>query len=183
MSNLPAKARHVAHLNVEAVAASTMYILVDLSDTTNFPHVPTSEIHVLGLMASLEQLSDGSFDVYFGVVTENDATNGSAKFFYAIHSESVSNPTDSAGGQHFEADFTLGGNNPNGVICSVVSGATTRFVSNNELSSSVLLQNDVARTTPVGTANPAAGDLVMYLEEVNDGGTLDVGVTVIYETA
>lgn len=179
---LPSRARHVAHLNVEAVAASTTYILVDLSDTTNFPHVATSEIHVLGIVTSIEQLSDGSFDVYFGVVTENDATNGSASFFYAIHSEGVQNPTDSSGGQHIEADFTLGGANPEGVICDVLSGATTRFVSNNELSSSVLLQNDVARTTPVGTANPAVGDLVMYLEEVNDGGTLDVGVTVIYET-
>jgi len=183
MSNLPAKARHVAHLNVEGVAASTMYMLVDLSNTTNFPHVGTTEIHVLGIQASIEQKSDGAFDVYFGVVTELDATNGSAKFFYAIHSEGVQNPTDSSGGQHIEVDFTLGGNNPNGIVCAVVSGATTRFVSNNVLSSSVLIQNDTALTNPIGTANPAVGDLVMYLEEVTDGGTLDCGVTVIYETA
>jgi hypothetical protein len=180
---LPTRKRCVVHLVAANISADTVYILVDLSDTTNFPHVATSEIHVLGLIASIEKDTSGSFDLNFGVVTENDGSNGSAQFFYQLNAEWDSNPTDSVDAKNIAIDFTLGGSNPEGVICAVDTGVTTRFMSNNELSSSVLLQNDVARTTPVGTANPAVGDLVMHLDEITDGGNIDIGVTVIYETA
>jgi len=55
-------------------------------------------------------------------------------------------------------------------------------VSNEQLANDALLKNDVARTSPVGTANPAVGDLMVYVEEVTDGGTLDFVISADYNT-
>ena len=63
----------------------------------------------------------------------------------------------------------------------VAGGATPRLVSSNT-DANARWQTDVALASPVGTSAPGVGDLVMYVEEVTDGGTVDIGITVIYET-
>ena len=74
-----------AVLGAEAVAASTGYVLVDLSDTTNYPHSETNEAHLLGLTLSAETHSVGVFDIWVGVITEVDASNGTAYWLHCFH--------------------------------------------------------------------------------------------------
>ena len=69
--------KYLAVLGAEAVAASTAYVLVDLSDTTNFPHANTRAIVLHDLYLTGEKASTGIYDIWVGVVTEVDATNGS----------------------------------------------------------------------------------------------------------
>jgi len=181
MVNRPVQA---VTLGAEAVAASTPYVLVDLSDTTNFPHSNTQEVHLLGLILSAEKATDGVFDVWVGVVTENDATDGSVTWVHVFHLESVVNPTDSTDRFHGSVDFTLGGRNPEGANLAVVSGALTRFASNLTQADSANWQNDTNRASPVGsTTKPGVGDVVVWVEEVSDGGTLDFCLTGVYEAA
>jgi len=181
---MPGRPSHVVTLGAEAVAASTPYVLVDLSDTTNFPHTVTTELHLLGLILSAEKASDGVYDVWVGVVTENDATNGSVTWVHCFHLESVINATDSTDRFHTSVDFTLGGRNPEGVNLVVVSGALTNFASNLTQADNVNWQNDTNRASPVGsTTKPGTGDIVVWVEEVSGSGTLDFCLTGIYEAA
>lgn len=170
-----------AVLNLEAIAASTPYVLVDLSDVTNFPHSKTGAIHLLGLILSTEKASDGIFDVFIGVVTENDGTDGTAEWAMCFHIEAIGNPTDNTDRLITEIDFTRGGSIVDGLDLTVHSDATPYLVTNIEQADSANWKNDTARTCPAGTANPGVGDLVMLIEEVTDGGTLDLCINVQYE--
>jgi len=175
---------HVVNLGAEAVAASTPYVLVDLSDVTNFPHSKTQELHLLGLILEAEKAADGAFDVWAGVVTENDATDGSVQWVHAFHLESVTNPTDSTDRAHTQVDFTLGGANFDGINCAVVSGALPFFAGNQTQADNVNWQNDENRVSPVGsTTKPAVGDLVVWVEEVAGTGTIDFSLTALYAAA
>jgi len=183
---MTARPVHIVNVGAEAVAASTAYVLVDLSDVTNYPHAKTAELHLLGLILEAEKASDGIYDIWVGVVTENDATDGSVQWIHVFHLESVVNPTDSTDRFHAEVDFTLGGRNPEGINCLVASGALTHFVGNQSQADNGNWQNDVGLASPVGaaagaTGKPAAGDLVVWVEEVTNGGTLDFSLTGIYE--
>ena len=171
-------------LGAEAAAASTPYVLVDLSDTTNFPHGNTTELHLLGLDVMAEKASDGVYDIWVGVVTENDADDGSVTWVRCFHLESVHNPTDSTDRFHASEDYTRGGTVPQGINLVVVSGALTKFASNLTQADNANWQNDTNRTSPVGaTTKPGVGDLVVWVEEVGGAGTLDFCVTVTYEAA
>lgn len=179
-----ARPAYAVTLGAEAIAASTPYVLVDLSDITNFPHGNTAEIHLLGLILTTEKASDGAFDIWLGVVTENDATDGSVTWVHCFHVEHVFNATDDDDRYAREIDFTLGGSIPEGINLNVTSGALTKFASNLTQADNASWQNDVNRTSPVGaTTKPGVGDLVMWVEETADGGTLDFCITAIYSTA
>lgn len=181
---MPARPRYAVTLGAEATDADTPYVLVDLSDTTNFPHDKTTELHLLGLILSAEKAGDGVYDVWAGVVTENDGTDGSATWVHVFHLEHVSNSTDSTDRFHAQVDFTLGGANPEGVNLNVTDGALTKFASNLSQANSANWQNDVNRASPVGsTTKVGVGDLVVWVEEVSGSGTLDWCLTAIYEAA
>lgn len=176
---------YTAVLGAEAVSASTGYVLVDLSDTTNFPHGRTSGLRLLGVFLTTEKAGDGAFDIWLGVVTENDATDGSVAWVRCYHLEAVDNPTDSTDRRAFVEDFTLGGANPDGINLLVSSGATPHLVSNQSQANNAGWQNDVGLASPVGaaggaTGKPAAGDLVVWVEEVSGTGTLDFCLTALY---
>lgn len=179
---------YAATLGAEGVAADTAYVLVDLSDTTNYPHSATAELHLLGLLLNAENLTDGDYDIWIGVVTENDATDGSASWVHCFHAESVWNATDSTGRlAPVPLDFTLGGHVPEGINLNVTSGALTKFVTNLTQADNANWQNDTGLASPVGaaggaTGKPGVGDLVVWVEEVT-GGTLDFCITVQYSTA
>ncbi len=172
-------------LQAEAVAASTAYVLVDLSDTTNFPHDQTGYIEFLGMVINTEKASDGVYDLWFGVISEVDATNGSADWFQVIHLEAVGNATDSTDRFAWQIDYTLAGGNPRGVVCDVISEATPHLVTNITQNGNTNWQTDTGLASPAGaaagaTGKPGAGDIVMWVEEVSGTGTIDFCITFFY---
>lgn len=154
--------------NVENVTASTPYVLIDLSDTTNFPHEFTTELILKGLRVHAEPQSSGVYDLWFGVVTELDATNGTAEWLEVIHLEGVSGvfaqsiPFDS---------LPLG----------VASQTLEHVLTNVSQAGHTNWQNDVYLTSPGGSAIPEVGDLVLWIEEVSDAGGVDVAIGVDYD--
>ena len=173
---------YTAVLQAEAVSASTGYVLVDLSDITNFPHDKIGAIEVLGMVITTEKASDGVFDLWFGVISEVDDENGSADWFQVIHLEASGNATDSTDRFAWQVDYTFGGANPKGVYCLVTSNeATPHLITNIEQNANATWQTDVNLSSPAGdTTKPGAGDIVMWAEEVTNGGTLDFCVTLFY---
>jgi len=182
MSVAPIK---TAFMDYQAIAASTGYVLVDLSDTTNFPHAGTTHVEVLGLKVSTEKASDGVYDIWFGVITEVDASNGSADWFEVFHLQASGNATDSTDRFAWQLDYTLGGSNPQGINCLVVSEALPHFITNVTQNGSTTWQTDTGLGSPAGaaagaTGRPGAGDIVMWVEEVSGTGTIDFSVTLFY---
>jgi hypothetical protein len=186
-TDAPLRRTFTVNLGAEAVAASTAYVLVDLDDSTNYPHTDTSFLDLLGLHMVAEKATDGAYDIWTGVIYEVDADNGSAKWLDVWHIESVDNPTDSTWRGHREVDFTLGGANPDGIRCRVNSGGTglVYFVGNQEQAGNTNWQTDTGLASPVGaaggaTGKPGAGDIVVWVEEVGGSGTIDFSITATY---
>ena len=160
---------------------STPYVLVDLSDSVNFPHTATSKVWLKKLLLNCEIESDGRYIVHVGIVKENDGTDGSADWIYVFHLETVDNATDSTGRFSDTVDFCQGGD-PRGICLEVSGGALLYVVTNASQDGNANWQNDVARASPVGTSNPGVGDLVVYVEETSGTGTLPFTITALYAT-
>lgn len=173
------------NLGAEAIDTSTGYILVDLSDTTNFPHTKTNSLNLLGLHMDAEKKSDGVFDFWIGVIYEVDATNGSVQWLDVLHFEHIAaNATETTDRMVVSRDYTLGGAVPHGINCQVNSLGTglTGFVGNQKQADSTTWQTDVDMVNPANTTNHSgAGDLVLWVEEVTNGGSVDFSFTVTYE--
>lgn len=171
---------YTVNLMLEDVAATTPYVLVDLSDTTNFSHHATDHLTLVGLRLVSEKVSDGAFTVKVGVVLENDDTDGSVQWIHSWFLETTANSTDSTDRFVDSESFVYPGVRPDGLPLRVVSGALENFVGNDTQDDSANWQNDQARTSPVGTSNPGVGDLVMLITETADGGTISLSLTVDY---
>jgi len=187
-TDAPRRKTFAVNVGAEAVAASTPYVVVDLSDTTNFPHSDSNWLNLLGLSLNAEKASDGVYDVWVGVIYEVDASNGSAEWLHVFHLEASGNPTDSTDRFAQVIDFTLGGGNPDGINCQVNSGGTglIYFAGNQSQAGNSNWQTDTGLASPVGaaagaTGKPGAGDLVCWVEEVSGTGTIDFSLTAIYE--
>jgi len=168
----------VAVLREEDIAAAEAFVLVDLSDTTNFPHTETGRIRVYSLSITAEKAGDGQFVLLIGVITEVDATDGSTKWFLVVDDEMVLNPTDST--DRIIVQFSW----PNGLDLEVSAGAALNLISNDGHTGSVIWQTDVNLDSPVGATSspPGAGDLVLYVEEPGGTGTISFTITVEYTT-
>ena len=175
----------LAVLQAEAVAETTAYVLVDLSDTTNFRHASTNAILLKSIALHAEKASDGVYDIWIGVISEVDATNGTAIWLHCFHLEAVGNSIDSTDRFAQKIDF----NDINLEVNAATAGSEKLkyVVSNITLAGNTAWQTDVGLASPVGAASgetgkPGAGDLVMYVEEVSGTGTIDFLVAVEYDT-
>ena len=174
------RALYTVHFHQAAIAVTTPYVLVDVSDTTNYQHVNDSHVHIAAFHITAIPSTTGNWSIHLGTVTEVDATNGSVDWFYGI-TFTQTLYVDS------ERDFAMGGANREGLCCTVASGVTTRYITNDSQSGSTNWQTDVGLASPVGTAGgatgkPGAGDIVMLVTENSGSSTLSLDVTVQYYT-
>jgi len=164
-------------LSDKAVAATKRYLLVDLSDTTNYPHSAGDWIELLGLDIQLNQAGAGQWDMKVGLVTENDATNGSV-YWFAVYILSAAGAIAK----------TLAFTDPKtgtGLPMKITSDKPENWVTNDSDLASANWDNAVANLTdPLGNANksPGAGDLVMELTEVSGTTTIDISIRTEYRT-
>ena len=151
------------HICTDNVQATTGYVLVDKSDTVNFPHSVDGDIYLTGYQISINP--DNSFlgQVLIGFISRVDATNGHFRptlcWYFTRGAANLSNSMDFAfDPMKLHTDnFLVAGND-----------ADTTF------------QTDVALTAPSGTAAPGVGDCVMKI--VRTAGAVSVGITVKYFT-
>ena len=168
------------HFHVAAIAATTPYVLVDLSDTTNFLHTETDGLGVLAVHITAFPSTTGNWSIHVGVITEVDASNGTADWFYGVTFSQILYVDTTR-------DFTLGGTNEGGLDCTIVAGAHPRWLTNDQQAGHVNWQTDTGLASPVGTAGgatgkPGAGDIVMLVTENSGTSTLSLDVTLEYLT-
>jgi len=154
------------------ITVDTAYLLIDLSDATDWPHTATNEI-ILKTIAAQGAVS-GAHHWYLtaGVVVENDATDGTVIWIDRSHLVSLSGIFD-RNHRHFAE---------HGLNLRATDDALVYGVANGE-SELTTWQNDTAITATVGTTGTVAvGDLVILADEITDGSTLVFSVCVDYDT-
>lgn len=167
--NVP-KVPYFACVSAATVEGDTPLIVIDLSDITNFPHTATNEVVLRG--GHYKGGLDGNvhWDLKWGVVLENDATDGTVMWLHRQHRSRQSDFNQSW-------IYASGGLNTR-----VTSGALVYATSNIELSDSAVFSSGAVITSSVGMSSPAAGDIVVWLDEIDDGATLEYFICLGYDT-
>jgi hypothetical protein len=73
----------ILHFDV-ALAASTNFTLIDISDTTNYPHVNTGSVHLEWLKIAVDATAAANYEVELGFLENVDATNSDIYIFNHI---------------------------------------------------------------------------------------------------
>lgn len=140
-----------------AVTTSTAAIVVDLSNTTNWPHRNTGSIDVAGIWVDFDRTGTSTSTVKVGVVNAVDSSSGTITYFW------VSNNTTNHAATPGPTTPTLGGSLIRALVSS--NGTTPYILSNNKHTASTLYQTDVTLPTANGTfVAPAAGDIVIFID-------------------
>jgi len=155
----------VIHLDAEDISVNEGFMLIDLSDTTNWPHTNTGHIDILFFIVSTDPASNFAGDIELGFLSNVDATNGDLNELFEIHLEKQSDPSTfgfnyGAFGTALETAHFFG---------PITANDTT-------------WQTDVNIQGPDGnTSFPSgAGDLVMLVTRT--AGDISVSITVGYRT-
>ncbi len=156
------------HLDAQAISADQGFMLIDLSDTSNWPHTNTGHIVLEQIIVNSSISSTPPFvgEIEFGFLSDVNDTNGDLNVIGKFHLDrgniGPGGPFDfSIYGMDLELDKWFGPKNANDVTW----------------------QTDVNLDGPDGaTSYPSGdGDFVMHIVNIT-GGTIDVGVTVFYTT-
>lgn len=165
----------------EDIAADEEYVLVDLSDTTNFPHSNTTNLRLYGLDIAVEMDSDGTgtWVLYIGVVTEVDGTDGSVDWLFVFDLETFQQSTDEV------TRLVAHPRWPGGLDLTVSGGAMTKCITIEQSAADADFQTDVELDSPYGRAGvtgsaPGAGDLVARWDETANGATVSFTIGVAY---
>ena len=155
------------HYYKAGITASEDVILIDLSDTVNYPHLETTAIHMAWFNYDIDPSSDADYLLQIGFLENVDLTNGD---FYELFRVSGSRKTGNAKGGFFPMS-------PHGPSCS--SG---------KIASSVSSLNDIAFQTNVNLASTldpslantpsGSGDLIYRL--TIDAGTINLVIESSY---
>lgn len=156
------------------VNQTTAYVLVDLDDTTNFPHIRSNAVILKGIRYSFTPAA-GTWSAYVGVILENDAADGTMSIL-----DSLAGFSTAGGGNVYhplEDSFN----------CQVTSGVMDYTIDYDILGATALLRSGDYISSPAGKADanvtqPAPGDLVLYCNEDTVGGSLLGRVQVLYST-
>lgn len=161
-----------------AVAAqiSTNVIVIDLSDTVNFPHKQSGEIEITNIKLNVDKTAASTETIKLGVVNQINVSSGSVTWFWSNGAKSNVSNTDTFV-QNYGSDhwYRLRANE---VVNS--TGTTPYILSNDLTSASQTFQNDVALPcpTPLGQAFPGMGDLIL---QANNGAVaIDLSLEIHY---
>lgn len=153
------------HLDTGSVATQTAFMLIDISDTTNWKHTNTDHVIIRHILLQVDPDSTYLGEVKIGFLDNVDATNGE---FHQIIDLDLVKKSDLV-----IEDLTFVG----GFHCQDSTHFGPHVVS-------TLFQTDVdlgGPDDPSTITYPSGdGDLVMIIERT--AGAADVSTTIIYET-
>ena len=155
----------IVHISVDDIDATTGYMLVDLSDITNWPHTPTGHIDLLYLAVDIDPDATFQGDVRIGFLSNVDATNGDFHVILDFHLDKKAEPIETF--LNFGSfEMTL---DTDHFFGPVVANDTT-------------WQTDVSLRGPDGNTSFPAGDGDMVCKVTRTAGEVSLGITVGYET-
>lgn len=146
-----------------AANTSTAAVVIDLSDTTNFPHKNSRELNIDSLRISVDKVAASTFTVKVGVVNFVNASTGSITWFYSEEGVVNVSNTNVIGFYDYRPDFIRARVNESST--QDTDGATPYIISNDTTSGSTTYQTDVRLPSMLAAgAIPARGDLVIFVQ-------------------
>lgn len=168
------------NLAVAAATTSTAAVIIDLSDTTNWPHKMYSGsvgfLSISTIRAEVDKVAASTFTLKIGVVTAVDTSTGSVKWF-----ATCSNALNVSNTNNVPMIFTNNQLNDLKVIAptpnSGLDGTTPFLLSSDVTSGSTIYQTDVPLPSPVagGSTAPGIGDIVMsYTKDATNANNVTI---------
>jgi len=148
------------------VAATTGYVLVDLSDSTNYPHTETGRVDIDWII--MDYLGDstcvGSIEVGFiaSITSSNADWHSLAKAH--LDKKEIERP--------IQINF-----NPQHIVCSTTEHLSGGTMFHND---DTTFQDDTALAATYATVAPAAGDLICKV--TLSAGSVGFAITIGYHT-
>jgi hypothetical protein len=152
-----------------SISASQDFIIVDISDTTNYPHVNTTYIHLENLGINIDADATADYEIQIGFLENVDATDGD---FYGLYHIDGSKKV----GQNYDSFLQLYPNGPRmrseSVVSSTISTNDTAF------------QTDVnlATTLDPSTADTPSGSGDMVVRITMNAGSISLILSGSYHT-
>lgn len=144
---------------------STTTVLIDLSDTVNFPHKVKGtprQINITSLEITIDRPPESTGTVRIGVVTFISASTGSVTWFDTVNFLQNTSIASSNVIKYTTGEYFLKLRVDPLVPISSTDGATPFLLSSLKTSGTTVLQSDVFLRNPAGTAAaPDVGDVIM----------------------
>lgn len=150
-----------AVMGASGLTADTFYMLVDLSDTANFPHTETSNVVITACDAEIVGTAV-QWRVAIGAVTDITANTTTVKFLKALTANPVTHEARQA--------FTLPASGLDTANLAAADTELTAFTTGTDLAG------------PAGTANAAVGDIIVWVDELSGTASATFGAGVVYWT-
>ena len=159
---------YIVHLEADNQSGTVGYMLIDLSDTVNWPHEDTAHIILKQIVVQSNQTTSPAFLGYirFGFLSAVDGTNGD---FNRIGSLTGDRGTPLGGGNF---DFSVVGM---GLELDEWFGPTT--------ANDTTWQTDVNLLGPDGSVAYPSGNGDFVCKLVSTAGAISFGITVVYTTS
>lgn len=161
-------APYLTHMYTE-VSTDTWYILVDLSDTTNYPHAGTNSIILKSLHYAGDLGTATHWDWNVGVVTSIAATTANIEWIMRTPRNRLA---------QFDGEWTL----PEHGLNLAVTGGVLPFVGTIVSPTNAITSGTVLTASAYITAMAEVGDLVLYLDEAADNVEFHFSVCTMYDT-
>lgn len=146
-----------------AVTATTYAILIDLSDTVNFPHSDTGRVDLYSSFLFVDRSSSATGLVRLGVITRIDGTDADVAYVQGV---SFNNTADRIieRDRQFRIPLKLGQS----------GGELTRIATGFKATNIAAINTAITLPSPKGNVTPAIGDIVVEFEHTSGTYTASV---------
>lgn len=157
------------HFHIKGIVADYRCIVIDLSDTINWPHTTGVAIHIDYLDVQIDADATGEYDVELWTVDNCDATDCDSMMVWGVSGSRQS-------GNNAEIQVNWGANGP--VCIFGEGGVLSTMTTLNDTTYNTA--TNLCTTLDPGTADtpPGDGDLIMYVDWI--AGTIDLNVNISY---
>ncbi len=136
------------------VAANGYAVLVDLSDTTNFPHSRVGRIDLSATYFQVDKQQNATGAVRLGVITRVNGTDADVTFVQGVR-------FDKSNERHINRDRNYA---PSQLKLGVEAGSANRALGVNETGITAI-NTGLTLDSPAGAVTPAVGDVVIGWEQ------------------
>lgn len=153
------------------VTSTSYVILVDLSDTTNFPHLSTGRVDITSVCMMIDKESNTNGHMYVGYVTAISSVSADIQYVSGLLFDKSSDTSMR------EVDSMI----PSQIKGSITNGLLDHAVTNHYTSGTTMVNTATALNSPLGasTVTPGVGDIIATM--VNISGAEYLGsVRVMY---
>lgn len=158
------RTQYASTMNGVGVQDDTGYVLVDLSDTTNFPHTGTTNVAITGCYGQASIAASALWDFSVGTVTAIDGTGTTLKKICGTYATFVGTILSDTWGYTFPGS---------GVIDSSIMAVDIAIAG-------ITTSTDLAG--PAGTVNVAVGDIIAFADEQSGSTALTFKILITYWT-